>query len=86
MRRKNFGTKIQFAMTMTCLNVTVEMLIKHVPNYDPFGETEINSFQREQIKADCLLSGSKSAAIVKESEKWMLDTFSKHAVFTILVL
>ena len=64
----------------------VEILIKHVPNYDPYGETEINKFQWEQIKADCTLSGGKSSAIVKEAEKWMVDTFDKYEVFTIIGL
>ena len=64
----------------------IEILIKYVPNYDPFGETEITKHQWEQIKTDCLLSGGKSAAIVKGADKWMIDTFSKHPIFTILGL
>ena len=62
----------------------VDILIKYAPNYDPFGETEINKFQWEQIKTDCLLCGGKSAALAKEADHWMIDTFSKYSVFTIL--
>ena len=64
----------------------IDVLIKYVPNYDPFGETEITKHQWEQIKADCILSGGKTAAIVKEADKWMVDTFSKYPIFTILGL
>jgi len=51
--------------------------MKHVPNYDPFGETEIAKHQWNRIQADWILSGGKSAAIVKEAEKWRIDTFSQ---------
>lgn len=64
----------------------IDILIKHVPNYDPFGETEITKNQWEQIKEDCILGGGKSAAIVKEADKWVEDNYSKHSIFTILGL
>lgn len=62
----------------------IEILIKYVPNYAPFGVTEITKKQWRQIKADCILSRGKSAAIVEEAEKWMKDTFSKYSIFTVL--
>lgn len=64
----------------------IEILIKYVPNYDPFGATKITKQQWEQVEADCILSGGKSSAIVKEAKKWTNDTFSEHNIFTILGL
>ena len=61
-------------------------IIKVIPTYDPYGETEINNNQWEQIETLALSIGGLSAAIVKEAADWMLDTFSKHRVFTILGL
>ena len=64
----------------------VDIIIKFVPHFDPFGETEINREQWEQIKKDALLSGGKSAEIVIEVDEWVVDTFSKYKVFTVLGL
>lgn len=62
----------------------VDILIKHAPDFYPFGETEINQEQWELIKKDAMLSGEKTAKIVTQADEWMIDTFSKHKVFTIL--
>ena len=64
----------------------VDIIIKHVPYYDPFGETEINQEQWECIKKDAILSGGKSKEIAIEADKWMIDTFNEYKVFTILGL
>lgn len=62
------------------------IIIGFVPNYDPFGETVVTFRQWEQIKNAAISAGGKAAEIVQEAEEWMVDTFSKHNIFTILGL
>ena len=61
-----------------------DILTKHVPDFAPFGETEIACQQWEMVKAEALAEGGKNAEIVMEADEWIQDTFSKYEVFTIL--
>ena len=63
-----------------------ELIYKIIPNYDHYGETEVSKSQWEQIKVLALAKGGEAASVVTEAEKWMVDTFSEHSVFTILGL
>ena len=62
------------------------IIIKFSPEYNPFGETEITKSQWNQIKSEAILCGGKASEIAIEADEWVIDTFSKHEVFTILGL
>lgn len=74
-----------------CINWTFykeieDLILKVNPAYDHYGETEITRSQWEQIEELALSKGGLSAAVVKEAEKWMKDTFNEQDVFTVLGL
>ncbi len=62
----------------------IESIIEVIPAYDPFGKTEISSFEWRKIGENTLSKDTESQEQYKEADKWLKCVFQKHNCFTIL--
>ena len=65
-------------------NGFVDAITEVVPNYDPFGETEISVDEWKEVGKLILSKDKKSQEIYYEANKWIEDVFEKYTCFTIL--
>ncbi len=62
------------------------IIIEIIPEFNPFGKTEITKKQWKKIKNKSISVGGKAEIIVKEADEWINDTFAVYDIFTILGL
>ena len=55
-----------------------------VPNYDPYGVTEISDAQWKAIGEVITSRTKKTQEIYNEADRWLKDVFKKYTCFTIL--
>ncbi len=63
-----------------------KILVSVLPNYDPFGETEVMYQQWKKILEQAQIIGGDTYAAILEADQWVADTFTEYNVFTILGL
>lgn len=54
-----------------------------IPQFDPFGITEVSSEQWQQVKSKAEAVGGEVLVAVMELDEWVVKCFEKEAVFTI---
>ena len=62
----------------------VDAIIEVIPNYDPFGETEISFLEWQEIGRVILDKDAVSQDLYKEADNWLKSVFKTHNCFTIL--
>ena len=55
-----------------------------IPEYNSFGETQINRMQWEEICRKAIQKSEVAAQIVQEADLWATEVWKNHNVFTIL--
>ena len=62
----------------------VDTIVKIIPNYDCFGETEIFVDKWNRIGEIIISKDKVSQEIYNELNEWLIDVFKEHNCFTIL--
>ena len=65
-------------------NGFVDAIASVVPNYDPFGETEISIEEWNEIGKIILTKDNESQEIFNEADRWLQKVFEDYTCFTIL--
>lgn len=63
-----------------------DALCKVVPEFDPFGETEISQEQWEMIGKAIPKDDANSIEMFQEADEWLKEVFATFGCFTILGL
>lgn len=61
-----------------------ELILKVIPTFTDYGETEINTYNWEIIYETAKNENGELKAMIEELSLWVNDTFSEYNVFTIL--
>ena len=60
-----------------------QIFVTVIPQFDPFGITEVSSGQWKQVKSKAEAVGGEVLVAVMELDEWVVKCFEKEAVFTI---
>ena len=60
-----------------------QVFVDTIPQFDPFGFTEVTKEQWQQVKSRAEAVGGEALVAVMEIEDWIVKCFEKEAVFTI---
>lgn len=64
----------------------VDAIMKVIPNYDPFGETEISYDEWKRIGQSIAEEDTSSLELYSEANEWVEDVLQEYGCFTILGL
>lgn len=59
------------------------MFVAAIPQFDPFGITEVTKEQWKQVKSRAESVGGEALVAVTEMEDWVVECFEEEEVFTI---
>ena len=59
------------------------MFVAAIPQFDPFGITEVTKEQWQQVKSRAESVGGEALVAIIEIEDWVVKCFEEEEVFTI---
>ena len=59
------------------------MFVAAIPQFDPFGNTEVTKEQWQQVKSRAEAAGGEALVAIIEIEDWVVKCFEEEEVFTI---
>ena len=60
-----------------------QVFVAAIPQFDPFGVTEVTKEQWQQVKSRAETVGGEAIAAITEIEDWVVECFEEEEVFTI---
>ena len=62
---------------------TYQVFVAAIPQFDPFGITEVTKEQWQQVKSRAEAVGGEALVAITEMEDWVVECFEEEEVFTI---